>query len=467
MLKRFEDISLSLIGVIILLPFFPIIALLIKLDSKGPVFYLGDRVGKDKKIFKMYKFRTMIETPIKVGGSVSPQYDPRVTAFGRFLRRTKLNELPQLINILKGEMTFVGPRPETPDLAELYPEKLKEFFSVKPGLVGPNQILGRNEEEMYPTGVDVKKYYLENILPPKIEVDMEYIKNPSFLKDIQYIFLGVKETLFGMLKKKFIQDNRSQIYLFLSDITLSLFSYSIAYILIIEGFPEGYNTTLFFKYLTAIILIRPLCFFYFGLYNTLIRYISYHDILQVVKSVTCGSLILNMFVFIFGYHDYSRVIFIMDWTFLIILLSGLRFSLRYYGEKWHEGDRTEKNHRVLIFGANEAGSIAYSSIVAEKDESFEIVGFIDDTPEKYGKTLHGLKVLGNCHDIKALALLYKVEVIILAVSSTPMDELNKIIEICQEANIRYRVFPFVRNPDTNTEIQNRHRNRYPLKVTKA
>jgi len=96
LVKRFIDIILSLIGLVILTPLMPVICLLIKLDSRGPVFYLADRVGKDMREFKMFKFRTMIDTPIEMGESVSPQYDPRVTAFGRFLRRTKMNELPQL-----------------------------------------------------------------------------------------------------------------------------------------------------------------------------------------------------------------------------------------------------------------------------------------------------------------------------------------------------------------------------------
>src|ERR1043166_2773410 len=112
MLKRSIDIFLSLVGISISIPLLPFVALFIKMDSKGPVFFLCDRIGKDGKLFKMYKFRTMFETPVPVGPSLSPADDPRVTRFGRFLRHTKLNELPQLINIFRGEMTFVGPRPE-------------------------------------------------------------------------------------------------------------------------------------------------------------------------------------------------------------------------------------------------------------------------------------------------------------------------------------------------------------------
>jgi len=126
--KRAIDILLSGFGMIIAIPFLPFVALLIKLDSKGPMFYSTDRVGKGMKIFRMHKFRTMMDTSIEVGESVSPQYDPRVTPFGRFLRRTKMNELPQLFNILKGDMTFVGPRPEARILRNSTLRKQRKFF---------------------------------------------------------------------------------------------------------------------------------------------------------------------------------------------------------------------------------------------------------------------------------------------------------------------------------------------------
>jgi lipopolysaccharide/colanic/teichoic acid biosynthesis glycosyltransferase len=153
MLTRLIDLCLSLIGLLVLGVCYPLIALALKLDSRGPVFYQCRRVGLHGKIFSMYKFRTMYETPMALGPSVSPLGDPRVTPVGRVLRRLKLNELPQFINLFKGEMTLIGPRPESPDLAAAaYPAEAKKIFTVKPGLIGPNQILGRNEEESYPPG---------------------------------------------------------------------------------------------------------------------------------------------------------------------------------------------------------------------------------------------------------------------------------------------------------------------------
>ena len=152
-----------------------------RMDSKGPLFYMADRVGYDLRPFKMYKFRTMVDTSVQIGDCLCPKFDPRVTRLGNFLRRTKINEIPQVINILKGDMSFVGPRPETPELAILYPEKAMVMLTIKPGLVGPASIHGRNEEESYPLGVDIKKYYIKHLLPVKVKKDKNYILNPTFI----------------------------------------------------------------------------------------------------------------------------------------------------------------------------------------------------------------------------------------------------------------------------------------------
>jgi lipopolysaccharide/colanic/teichoic acid biosynthesis glycosyltransferase len=220
------------LGLVLIAPLLGVTTILVRIKHGSPVFFSQARPGLNGKPFTMYKFRTMLDTPVEAGQSVSPQYDPRVTTFGRFLRRTKINELPQFINILKGDMTFVGPRPEAPDLAELYPEGEKKIFSVKPGLVGPNAILGRNEEELYPPGVDAKKYYIEKILPKRVKLDLEYLDNPGFFKDLKYISMGVKVTLSGMISKRHIYDNRSQIYLLLCDLFLMLFSFCLASFLV-------------------------------------------------------------------------------------------------------------------------------------------------------------------------------------------------------------------------------------------
>ena len=182
-LKRFFDIFFSVIGIIILFPMMLVIAAAIKLDSKGPVIYKQDRLGKNGRIFKIYKFRTMIENAEKMGsGLFTFENDPRITKVGKFLRKTSLDELPQLFNVLKGDMSFVGPRPPVP----FYPKKWEEYtvyekkrFSVRPGITGWAQVNGRNE-------IDWSE---------RIKLDVWYVDNGSLILDLKIILKSIKVVL--------------------------------------------------------------------------------------------------------------------------------------------------------------------------------------------------------------------------------------------------------------------------------
>jgi FlaA1/EpsC-like NDP-sugar epimerase/lipopolysaccharide/colanic/teichoic acid biosynthesis glycosyltransferase len=441
MLKRFIDILLSLSGILLTLPFFPFIALLIKLDSKGSVFYLCERVGKDGKVFKMYKLRTMYNTPVSIGASVCPAGDPRVTPMGRFLRRTKLNEVPQLLNVLKGDMTLVGPRPEAPDLAALYPPYAKEIFTVKPGLVGPTQILGRNEDEWYPTGVDPQQYYLESILPKKLPIDLEYVRHASTRTDLRYLILGVKETLFKVLSWKLLLQNRSQLGMLGIDLALCLFSMALALLLRFEGWPPGAHAGNVLQLLSAGVLIRLPCFVSFGLYRTLVRYLSYADILNVCKGISAGNLLLIGWATFFPLYPFSRAVFLIDWLSLIFLMSAVRFALRLAWEWQVKARPLLLQRRVLIYGAGDTGSLAYRFLTGDKERGYEVVGFLDDDLAKRHRTLHGRKVLGNRFNIEAVAKLYQIQEILLAMPHAAPHDLRKITQACYKAGVRYRLFP--------------------------
>jgi lipopolysaccharide/colanic/teichoic acid biosynthesis glycosyltransferase len=442
MLKRCIDLILGFIGLALTLPFLPLIALLIKLDSRGPVLYRCDRVGKDGKLFKMYKFRTMYETSVPIWASVSPEGDPRVTPFGRLLRRTKINELPQLLNILKGDMTFVGPRPEAPDLAALYPPHARAIFAVTPGLVGPNQILGRNEEEWYPPEVDPQQYYIEVILPKKLPLDLAYVRQPSLCKDVQYLVLGLKETVCKALSWKLVLQNTSQLYLLGTDLVLSIVSFGLAYVLRFHGLAEEKMFTTFVQLLSVLVLIRISCFFYFGLYSVLIRYLSYVDVWNVFKGVSASSILfIGFLVFFLDFRTFSRSILLIDGLCLFVFMTALRLVLRLFREWqiWSQKVEEEKR-RVFIFGAGSAGALAFRFLMASQ-EAYEVIGFLDDNPVKRYKTLYGRKVLGNRFNMPALVKLYQPHEVLLALPSASAQDIAAIVQTCQNAAVQYRFFP--------------------------
>ena len=175
-------------ALILFAPLFFLCAIIIKFTSRGPVFYRGKRVGKGGDIFLMHKFRSMVVNADKIGTDLTPQGDPRVTKVGRFLRKTKIDELPQIIDVLSGKMSLVGPRPESPLYAKHYNERQKRVLDVKPGIVGPAQIIYRHEELILKDKEDPDAYYIQKLMPEKLEIDLDYVENRSFLLDISILF---------------------------------------------------------------------------------------------------------------------------------------------------------------------------------------------------------------------------------------------------------------------------------------
>jgi len=186
-LKRVFDLLVSFIGLIGLSPLIGLIALLIKLESKGPVFYKGIRVGKYGKHFRVFKFRTMVVNAEKIGASSTPDDDPRITRVGKVLRRFKLDELPQIINILKGEMSFVGPRPQVPWVVELDRENYKTVLSVHPGIADYAFVMLPSEGEVIRGSKDPDGDYLRILHPEKMRLSKEYVKNKSFWSDMKIL----------------------------------------------------------------------------------------------------------------------------------------------------------------------------------------------------------------------------------------------------------------------------------------
>lgn len=186
---RFFDFLFSLLGLIVLSPVFLLISLCIVLDSRGGVFYRQSRVGKDGKDFKLYKFRSMRTGADKRGLITVGEKDSRITRVGYFLRKYKLDELPQLINVLKGEMSLVGPRPEVRKYVDLYTPEQRKVLSVVPGITDYASIEYVDENRILGGATDPDKVYVEEILPDKIRYNMKYIENRSLKEYFKIIFL--------------------------------------------------------------------------------------------------------------------------------------------------------------------------------------------------------------------------------------------------------------------------------------
>ncbi len=194
-MKRVFDVSASLLGLVILSPLLVLVAILVKRSSPGPIVHRARRVGVQGRLFTLYKFRSMVVHADRAGGGLTAQDDPRITPIGRVLRRTKLDELPQLINVIKGDMSLVGPRPEDPCYVALYTADQRRVLSVRPGITSWASIQYRHEEQLL-SADQVDAVYRTQVMPQKLALDLEYLDRQSLRLDL----LILLQTVWAVLK---------------------------------------------------------------------------------------------------------------------------------------------------------------------------------------------------------------------------------------------------------------------------
>ncbi len=187
MLKRAFDAVAAAAGVVILSPLFVLIAGLVKLSSPGPVFYRAERVGQHGQLFRLYKFRSMAVGADRAGPGITRAGDARVTPLGRWLRKLKLDELPQLFNVLRGDMSLVGPRPEDPRYVARYTPDQRRVLAVRPGITSPASVYYRREETLL-TGADWEEKYVQGVMPDKLRIELDYLARRSFVSDLGIIW---------------------------------------------------------------------------------------------------------------------------------------------------------------------------------------------------------------------------------------------------------------------------------------
>ncbi len=190
--KRLFDLIASSVGLLLTFPIFVVCAVAVRLDSSGPVFFRQWRIGRQGKPFSIFKFRTMAHQPEKSGLKITAEGDCRITRVGKWLRKSKLDELPQLFNVLKGEMSLVGPRPEVPEYVVFYNAEQVRVLDVKPGITGPASLAYIDEEKVLAGHSDKEAFYIQRLMAQKLELDLSYCRRVSFVEDLKLIFGTVR-----------------------------------------------------------------------------------------------------------------------------------------------------------------------------------------------------------------------------------------------------------------------------------
>jgi len=451
--KRAFDLCLALLGLLLLSPFFAYVALRIKRESPGPILYRGRRVGKGGRLFDILKFRTMVERPESYQGArVTARDDPRITPLGRVLRDTKLNELPQLWNVLRGEMSLVGPRPEDPAFVAGWPPHLRaEILSVRPGLTSPASVAYHDEEKRL-ASTNLMDEYLENILPDKLRMDSLYVRHHTLLTDIDTIFwtivilfprLGANKVSEGWLYGgPFVRFQRDYLNWLVTDFLVAFAAIAITGLLwrLTGPLDVGVGPSAFLGALLAV---------YITIFNSGLglRGVSWHrpaaeDVLKLMAGCVLAAFAFMLTYRLFYPFPTLPVEFVLTAT--LVVLAGfvvIRYRLRLVtglADRWTRSRRggAGLGERVLIVGAGVGGEFA-TWVLSRPDfrRSFVAVGFVDDDPAKQGLRFDGLRVLGTTGDVAALVAKHDVGIIFYAISKISSHDSDRILSLCQKAGV--------------------------------
>ena len=456
LIKRGFDIFVSSIVLVLLAPFIASIAAAIKRDSPGPVFFRGKRIGRGGKYFYILKFRTMYEKPESYAGpKVTALNDPRVTRTGRWLRDTKLNELPQFWNVFKGEMSLVGPRPEDPTIAKTWPrEAWQEILSVRPGITSPASVQYRNEEQLLSTG-SVMQTYFQQLGPDKIRMDQLYVRNRSFWLDMDVLlwtalimlpkirhYTFPEELIFigpaTRLTRRYI--NWAIIDLLVTFLAIGFTGFAFRATRPLDvGWPISVVMAVGFAMLFSLtgVLLGVNRVDWSKATNA-----EVFDLLPAWILATAIAYVANYFLQVF-----PSSLILMSSCLALIGFVFVRYRSRLFGGFLyralnHQRIAMATREHVLIIGTGPTAQVtAWLLGHPENSGNFLITGFIDDDLFKQGTRIYGSDVIGKCKDIPNLVKKHDIGLIILATQEHAYKDYQAMVDDCDLPPVRLVVVP--------------------------
>ncbi len=413
-LKRLLDILFSLLGLLIALPVGLIIAIAIRLESPGEIFFSQKRLGVGGRVFNLYKFRKFPSDWGTAGPGVTVAGDARMTLIGRYLERTKLDELPQLWNILKGEMSFVGPRPESTRYAHLFEGSYRKVLDFVPGIFGPNQIAFRNESAMYPPDEDPEAFYRRHLFPKKARADIAYFSSASTLSDLSWIVRGLWVSVAGVVDWRWAL--RHMAPPLLMDLLAVEAAWSMA---LFSRFGGDFASRISGDYSTGFWLlpavVLPVMVFGGGYRHTL-RHVVLSDVLRVAGLLAIGWLAGFIALLWMGSREISLGVGPIGLLFLVGLAVVPRVIIKEAIRRrivMARGDPGEK--RIVIFGTDDRG-INLGSLIQRGFPVARLIGFLDNCPEVRGRSILDQKVLGSERDLPTLLSVHRFDQLWLSFS---------------------------------------------------
>jgi FlaA1/EpsC-like NDP-sugar epimerase/lipopolysaccharide/colanic/teichoic acid biosynthesis glycosyltransferase len=448
LLKRSIDIVLSASLLLLLSPVLVAVAVAVWLDSGRPVLFRQPRVGLRFRRFDILKFRTMrVQTS---GHAITVAGDRRITRVGRLLRVIKFDELPQFWNVLCGDMSLVGPRPEVPKYVELFKERYRSVLTVRPGITDLATIHFRNEEEVLSNSAAPLTEYAERILPAKLDWAEEYVKTHTLLGDF-FILVRTALAVVGRLPALnwvFIRwisqtdrsDSARRFLIIITHCSIFAFSAVIAFFIRFEfGVPRDELRHLY----TAIVVwvvIKIFAFRIAGLNRGWWRFVSIHD-LGLLASANGIASTIGFVVISLSTPGFPRSIYIIDLLICFLSTCGIRVIVRMLMEAGIQIQRAGAGKRVLIYGAGIAGQALLREIRSNSQLVFQVCGFLDDDIRKRGLSIQGVRVLGTGGDLADLAATRVIDEVLVAIPSASGSQMAAILKRCHQAKVSCKTIP--------------------------
>jgi lipopolysaccharide/colanic/teichoic acid biosynthesis glycosyltransferase len=455
--KRIFDFVAALAGLVVVSPILLFSMLLVRLTSRGPVLFRQVRLGQFGRPFRVFKFRTMRVGADRKGPSVVVPGDQRLTLIGNSLRRTKLDELPQLLNVLRGDMSLVGPRPRVPEEVNLGDPEEQTLLSVRPGLTSYASIYHRMEADYCARQHDPQAVHREVILPQKGYLDAEYVKNLSFMLDLKLILLTILLVFIpGKARPEAVRFFQLRIspYSRAAQMAMELGVFVaavwLAYWLRFEGqMSEFYR----FQMLAFLILVpagRWATNLAFGIYNMIWRYVTLMDAALLALSLGAVSAIL-VFLRIFlppevpAAHVFQMPLGVIAMEYFLALggslgLRALRRALYVLDHRYQPLPETGRR-RILILGAGLSG--AGIALDMARYPHLQVVGFVDDDASKHGCLVGGHRVIGSSEKVLDLMRENGVTDLIVCARSVAPERLGEVREACEALGVSVHVIPTV------------------------
>ena len=441
-MQRILDILIAALVLVLVSPLLLLVAVAIKLDSRGPVLFKQERVGRHFKPFRIYKFRTMVAGADRLGPGVTAGNDGRVTRVGRFIRDTKLDELPQLWNVLKGEMSLVGPRPELSRYVRLFEEDYRQILKVRPGITDPASIAYHHESALLLGLPDPEAKYAREILPDKIRLAKTYVEDPSLAHHLRLLFETAVVLAYPsrLLERVFERLSRHRVAVaVVVQAALAALASLAALHLRYDGAPAAETRRVVLAALPLLVLIQCAWLKPFNLYRDMWQYVGLWELLSLAAAVSLGTATFSLVVRLSrGFGAYPPSIVILDGMLCIAALSAVRIARRMHREIH---DRVLTTRSVLVVGVDDSAESVLRDLMSHPRYHYRIAGLVANDRSAVGLRLHNVPIVGAYEELEEILRTRNPDEIFIIVSAVPEPARKSLVRTCRRLGRPVKLVP--------------------------